>query len=1037
MFQAIVTFSLRQRVFVLAVTAVLVGWGTLVARDMPIELLPETRPPSVIITAEASSLAAEEVEQLVTMPMEAVMTGMAGVTGVRSSSNPAVSFLQVMFAFGTDPYRNRQLVAEKLALVRERLPDGVEPMLAPLSSAAGAIMVMGVTGGETPMKLREYVDWVLRPRLLSVEGVSEVLVVGGEVRTFRFTPNPSMMEYMGITLAAVERTLQAFGSNTSGGFAEVHGTEFAIRNIGRTASLDDMRSLVVSYREGVPVLLGQIGEVTFAPKVKRGDASFDGKPAVNIQIIRQPVANTVAVAEKLQAVLADMQKTAPAGIQVGQISYNQADMIKEAIGNVAHLLRDAVAVVAVALVLFLASLRPTLVSLISIPISLVVTVVVFHLLGLTINNMTLGGIAIGLGQLVDDSVVNVENILRRLGENRKLPRPEPAVKVIARASYEVRSGIVYATVIVLIVFIPLLAMPGPQGRMFAPMTMAYIISILASLVVSITVTPALASYLFPRMNALDGEHGGRFARWLKRRNEAALVWVLDRPRSTATLAILAVAAAMATVPFMPRSFLPAFNEGNVYVGLVLDPSLSITESFRIGHMAEQILMTIPEVKAISRRSGRFDMDVDIDPVNDNEMPLLIKLDQGRSLRELQADIRSRLSIFAGDLDVNQFLMQRMESQDNMVRGDVVLKLYGPDLATLRTLAAGLRDQIVHVKGMTDVVVEQQTYAPQARIAVDYGRAKLFGITPAQITGILAGFSNGKTVSQVIENGRRFDVTLRLADEDRTPDALSRLRIDTPAGLIPLSSFATLTSTYGPSRILRENGVRRIAIMANLDGTQDTAKVVQQIRDIIDKTALPVGYVTDLQGDFRLGEQGRRVLAVLGPVAIALIFVVLQQRFRSTVLSLIIMGNIPLALVGSVIGIWWAGLDLNLPAIVGCIAVAGVAVRNSLLKVSHFINLHLHEDMPAGRELVVRGSGERLMPVLMTALAAGAALVPLLWSSDVAGAEILHPLAVTIFGGLISSTLLDTFTTPMLFEQFGIRALDKMIATHARLAHETF
>ena len=1037
MFQAIVNFSLRQRVFVLVITAVLVVWGALIARDMPIELLPETRAPSVIITAEAGTLAAEEVEQLVTMPIEAVMNGMAGVTGVRSSSNAAVSFVEVMFAYGTDPYRNRQLVAEKLTLARERLPEGVVPQLAPPATATGAIMIMGVTGGEDPMKLREYADWVLRPRLLSVEGVSEVLEVGGEVRTFRFTPNPAMMEYMGITLADVERTLQAFGGNTSGGFADVHGTEFAIRNIGRTSSLDDMRSLVVSYREGVPVLLGQVGEVAFAAKVKRGDGTFNGKPAVDIQIIRQPTANTVAVAEKIKAVLEEMQNSAPPGIVLGQLSYNQADMIKEAISNLGHLLRDGVVVVALVLILFLASLRPTLISLVAIPVSLVVTVIVFHLMDLTINNMTLGGIAIGLGQLVDNSVVNVENMLRRLGENRKLPRPESPLKVIGRASGEVRSGIVYATVIVMIVFIPLLAMPGQPGRMFAPMMIAYMVAMLASLVVSITLTPALASYAFPRMRALDGEHGGRFANWLKRRNEKALTWVLDRPRSTTAMAFLAVVSAAATVPFMPRSFLPEFNEGNVYVGLLLDPSLSITKSFKIGHMAEQILMTIPEVKAISRRSGRFDLDVDVDPVNDNEMPLRIRLDQGRTLRELQTDIRTRLSIFAADLDVSQFLIQRLESQDNMVRGEIVLKLFGPDLPTLRTLAAGFHDQMAHVKGMTDVVLEQQTYSPQARIAIDYGRAKLFGITPAQITDILAGFSNGRTVSQVIENGRRFDVTLRLADEDRTPDALARLRIDTPAGLIPLSSFATLTSTYGPSRILREDGVRRIAVMANLDGSQDTARVVQQVRDIVAKTALPVGYRAALQGDFRLGEQGRRVLSVLGPVAIALIFVVLQQRFRSTVLSLIIMGTIPLALVGSVTAIWIAGLDLNLAAIIGFIAVTGVAVRNSLLKVSHFINLHLHEDMPAGRELVLRGSSERLMPVLMTALAAGAALVPLLWSSDVAGAEILHPVAVTIFGGLISSTLLDTFTTPMLFEQFGVQALDKMIATHARLAHETF
>ena len=1037
MFQAIVNFSLRQRVLVLALTAVLAGWGVIIARDMPIELMPDVRPPSVIILTESGGLAAEEVEQLVTMPIESVMNGMSGVTSVRSSSNAAISFVQVVFAFGSDPYRNRQMVAEKLAIVRDRLPDGLAPELAPPSNALGAIMVMGVTGGSDMMATREYVDWVLRPRLLSIEGVSEVLLIGGEVRTYRFTPNPALMDYMGVGLEDVERTLRAFGSNTSGGFAEVHGTEFAIRNIGRTSSLDDMRSLVVAYRDGVPVLLGQVGEVAFAPRAKRGDGTFNGQPAVDIQIIRQPTANTVATAGRIEAALADMQATAPPGVVLGQLSYNQADMIKEAIGNVQQLLCDAVIIVALVLVLFLASLRPTLITLISIPLSLVITVIVFQLLHMSVNNMTLGGIAIALGQLVDDSVVNVENMLRRLSENRKLPRPEPAVRVIGRASGEVRSGIVYASVIVMIVFVPLLAMPGEQGRMFQPLAIAYIVSIMASLIVSITVIPALASYLFPRMKQLDREHGGRFAQWLRRGNETALTWVLDRPRTTMTLAILAVAGSMVTVPFLPRSFLPAFNEGNVYVGLLLDPSLSINESFRIGHMAEQILMTVPEVKAISRRSGRFDGDVDVDPVNDNEMPLRIRLDHGRTLRQVQDDIRERMAIFSADLNVSQFLAQRMQSEDNMVRGEVVVKIAGPDLPTLRTLAAGVREQLSHVRGMTDVVVEQQTYAPQARIAIDYGRAKLFGVTPAQITEVLSGFSYGRTVSQVIENGRRFDVTLRLADADRTPDALSHLRINTPSGAIPLSSFATLTSTYGPSRILREDGVRRIAVMANLDGTQDTARVVAQVRDIVAKSALPVGYRVDIEGDFRLGEQGRRVLSVLGPVAIALIFIVLQQRFRSVVLSLIIMGTIPLALVGSVIGVWVAGLDLNLAAIIGFIAVTGIAVRNSLLKVSHYINLHLHEDMPAGRELVLRGSGERLMPVLMTALAAGAALVPLLWSSDVAGAEILHPVAVTIFGGLISSTLLDTFTTPMLFEQFGVKALDRMIATHARLAHETF
>jgi HME family heavy-metal exporter len=553
----------------------------------------------------------------------------------------------------------------------------------------------------------------------------------------------------------------------------------------------------------------------------------------------------------------------------------------------------------------------------------------------------------------------------------------------------------------------------------------------------VTVTPALASFLIPRMKSLNREHGGAFARWLKRRNQVALNWVLGRPRTIMAFAVVAVIGAASTVPFLPRSFLPQFNEGNVYVTLLMNPDLSLRESFKVGHLAEQILMRIPEVKAMSRRSGRYDGDSDTDPINDNEMVLRISLDQGRSLKALMADIRTKMSIFSGDLNVTQFLIERMQSQDNMVRGDVVLKLFGPDLATLRNLAGRFKTEFGRIPGIVDLDVEQQTFSPQARIAVDYQRAKLFGITPAQITTVLGSLSNGSTVSQVIENGRRFDVTIRLGDSERSPNALAMLRIDTPSGPVPLSSFATLTTTVGPSRIMHEDGGRRIAVMGNLDGSQDTDKVVARMREVIGRMPLPIGYRTSLEGDFNLGEQSRVMLGVLTPVSILLIFLVLHQRFRSWVLALIIMGNIPLALVGSVAALWLSGLDVNLASMIGFIAVAGVAVRNSLLKVSHFINLHLHEGLPLGRELVLRGSSERLMPVLITALAAGAALVPLLFASDVAGAEMLHPVAVAIFGGLISSTLLDTFTTPLLFERFGIAALGRVIEGDAKLAFETF
>lgn len=1037
MFAAIVAGSLRHRVLVLVVTAVLLVWGTFLAREMPIDLLPETRPPSVVLTVESGTLTAEEVEQLVVVPVEQALNGVAGVTSVRSSSNASVAYFQVVFAWGTDTYRNRQLVLERLQSLRSQLPDGVAPTLAPMSAATGLIMHLGVTGGDGPMALREYVDWVVRPRLMAVEGVSQVFAIGGQVRTYQFTPNLDLMQHYGVTLAEVEAALTRFAENTSGGVADVQGTSYALRNISRTTSLEDMRSLVVAYRDRMVIPLGQIGDVGFAAAVRQGQAAFNGKPSVNLSIVKQPNTNTVWVTERIEATLADLRMTAPPGIDVGLISFSQADMIREAVGNVGVVLRDAVAIVTLVLILFLGAFRPTVISLLAIPVSLVVSAIVFHLMGTTLNTMTLGGIAIGIGALVDDAVVNVENIMRRLSMNQHRARPEPSMKVIADASQEVRSGIVYATAVVLIVFIPLLGMPGQVGRMFMPLAIAFVVSILASLLVSVTVTPALCSYLIPGMKALQREHGGLVVVALKRVYARALAWVLDRPRPVLVAAAACVVLTMLSVPFLPRSFLPRLNEGNVYVTLLLAPNTSIAESYRIGHVAEQLLMEIPEVKAMSRRSGRYDGDSDVDPVNDNEMPLKVVLDQGRSLPELMAEICRRISIFPGEANVTQFLIDRMQSQDNNVRGDIVVKVFGRELPAIRLIAEKLRHELSRIPGLVDVAVEQQAFTPQHRVSIDYQRAALFGVTPADITARLAMLTNGQVVSQVIENGRRFDVTIRLRDADRDPAALQRIRFDTPAGPVPLSSFATLTSGVGPSRIMHEDGQRRIAVMANADGTGDLSEIAARVREIVERTPLSPGYRIVVDGDFRHGEQARVMIPLLSPIALFLMFMLLHHRFRSTVLCLIIMGNIPLALVGCIAALWVTDLDLDLAALIGFISVTGVAVRNSLLKVSHFINLHLHEGMPLGRDLLMRGSAERLMPVLMTALAAGLALTPLLWTSDVAGTEILHPVAVAVFGGLISSTLLDAFTTPLLFQQVGETALRKVIAADEKLAYETF
>ncbi|MCW2249382.1 HME family heavy-metal exporter [Azospirillum fermentarium] len=1037
MFQFLVGISLRQKPLVLLATVMVTLWGMVIARGMPIDLLPDLHPPVVTIVTEAGGFAPEEVEQLITYPMELMLNGMPGVTRVRSSSSPGFSLIYVEFEWGTDPYRNRQLVTERIAMARDRLPQAVSPHLAPMSSVMGLAMQVVVSADAMdPMSLREVADWTIRPRLMAVEGVSQVYVVGGDVRQFRFTPNPVAMNMLDISLSQVEQALTAFGGNSSGGFNDLYNTEFIIRNVARSRSLDDMRNLVVTYRDNRPVLLSQIGDVGFAAKVKRGEGSFNGQPSVLLAVLKHPSANSVRLAAEVKDMLADIAPSLPQGVRADRISYSQSDLITASIDNVEHVLRDAIVIVAIVLAAFLWSARTTAISLLAIPISLIVTVIILHLMGSTINTMTLGGIAIGIGQLVDDSVVYVENTLRRLGGNRRRHRPLEVIEVILRASQEVRSGIIYATAIILLVFLPLFALPGEQGRLFGPLGVAYIVSIFASLLVSVTVTPALCAYLLPNMRHLEESHDGRLIRGLKRLNARLLGWALDNPRTLLGIAGAMVIASALVLPLLPRSFLPAFNEGTLYVQLLNRPGISLAESSRVGAMAEQIILQVPEVVSVARRTGRNEEDEDADPVNSSEFPIRVRLD-GRARAAVIDDLRTRLSVLPVELTVTQFLTSRMEVAQNGVRGAIVLKIFGEDLGTLRMLAAGFRQKFDAIPGLKDLLVEQQVQVPQIRITIDYERAKLFGVTPAQIAQALENLSNGRTVSQVIDGGKRFDVVMKLSDADRTPETLAQMRMETPAGYVPLSSVAAIVSSAGPNQIMRESGMRRIVVTANTDGS-DMAAIVARMRAAIAATPLPTGYTSALEGSFRQEESSRTIMAGLCAVSMTLVFLVLYQRYRSTVLSLVIMANIPLALIGCVVALVLFRQDLSLAAMIGFIAVTGVAVRNGVLKISHFINLALHEGVPAGRGLILRGCEERLTPVLMTALSAGLALIPLLFTSDMPGTEILHPVAVAIFGGLISSTLLDTLTTPVLFQCFGLPALERLrVMAEGELAAETF
>lgn len=1026
MFNYIIHASLRQRLIVLGVALLLMVYGALTLRQMPVDVFPDLNKPTVTLMTEAGGLAPEEVEQLVTFPIETAMNGMPGVTRVRSVSGVGLSVVYVEFDWGTDIYRNRQQVAERLALVNAQMPQGVTPQMGPVSSIMGEIMLIGLpvdTTQTTPMRVREYADWVLRPRLLTIPGVAQVIPIGGEVRQYRVVPDSAKMRDLGVGLDSLEAALTDFGSNTGGGFADIGSREYLIRNVARTTSLAHLQNLVVGGRNGQPIYLKQVASAELAPAQKRGDGSVNGNPAVILSVQKQPTADTIRLTADVEAALASLSKGLPQGMKEPEILFKQADFIESAVSNVEEALRDGAIMVAVILFLFLMNVRTTFISLTAIPLSILVSVLVFKAFGLSINTMTLGGIAIAIGELVDDAVVDVENVLRRLRQNAQAASPRAILEVIASASIEVRSGIVYATMIVVLVFVPLFALPGIEGRLFAPLGVAYIVSILASMLVSMTVTPVLCYYLLPKMKLL--EHGdSRLVAWLKRWDARLLNWSFERARPLLLGAVTAVLLAGAMVPFFARSFLPAFNEGTLTINVLLNPGSSLAESNRIGTLAEKLIMQVPEVVKVGRRTGRAELDEHAEGVHYSE----IDVDLARSGRDREAvmrDIRDKLAPLPASVSIGQPISHRLDHLLSGVRAQIALKIYGDDLDTLRGLAEDVRARMQGIRGLTDLQIEKQVLIPQLQVRVDYDRAASYGVNPAQVTRALERLVGGDKVSQVIEGSRRFDVVLRVADPDRLQQGLAQLLIETPDGRIPLSLIAEVADAEGPNQIARDNSRRRIVISANTDGS-DMSAIVAGIRDELAARPMPEGYFTSLEGQFQAQEQAMRLISLLAAISLLLIFLVLYSRYKSGALALMIMANIPLALVGSVIALKLAGLSLSVASLIGFITLAGISTRNGILKVSHYINLVMHEGEQFGKTMIVRGSLERLTPVLMTALVTALALIPLILAGDQPGKEILHPVAVVIFGGLMSSTLLDTLMTPVMFWLWGEKPLQRLV-----------
>ncbi|MDM0042022.1 efflux RND transporter permease subunit [Variovorax sp. J22G21] len=1031
MFKWLLQNSLRNRLLVIIGSVVLMAYGAFTLSRTPVDVFPDLNKPTVTIVTEAGGMAAEEVEQLITFPLETTMNGLPGVETVRSVSSAGLSFLYVTFDWSTDIFRARQLVSERLASMEEGIAAGVTPRMGPISSIMGEIMQIAIpvdTAKISPMAVREYADWVLRPRLLSVPGVAQVIPIGGEVRQFQVQPNTVRMGELGITHEQLEAALKGYSGNTSGGFLELNGREYLIRNLGRTSRLDDLSNLALTAKNGQAILLRQIAEVTFAAATKRGDAGFEGKPAVILGIQKQPTADTIALTLALEGALAGMKASLPPGMEAPQVTFRQASFIEASITTLQGKLIGASVFVAVILFFFLGTLRPTIIALTAIPVSIFITALVFKYFGLSINTMTLGGLAIAIGGLVDDAVVGVENVLRRLKEDR-VKHPEHRlnpIELVARATMEVRSAILYATVIIVLVFIPLFALPGLEGKLFVPLGIAFIVSTLASLIVSVTVTPVLSYYLLPRMKSLD-RGDTRVLAWLKARYSSGLQGVLARPRAVLVAAGVAVLAAAAAVPFFPTTFLPPFNEGTLLIGLRLNPGVTLAETSALARQAEVLVKQVPEVTHVGRRSGRAELDEHAEGVHVSELDVGLKptAELTRSMDEIKGDIRARLVNLPAALEIGQPISHRIDHMLSGVRSQIAIKIFGEDLDALRGQADALRAKLAAIPGIADLQIEKQVLAPQIKVRIDHAAAAQYGVPAPQVLAMLQSLVEGEKVAQIVEGGRRFALVVRLPETARSIEGLGQILIETPSGRIPLSKIATIEDGDGPNQISRDDGKRRIVLSANAQG-RALSEVVADIRAAVAQTKLPEGTFITLGGQFKAQEEASRLVGLLSLVSLTLMFVVLYSRYKSAVLSALIMVNIPLALVGAVLGLWLSGQPLSVAALVGFITLAGISVRNGILKVSHYINLMRLEGEDFDPGMIVRGSLERLAPVLMTALVTAFALAPLLFEAEQSGTEVLHPVAVVIFSGLISSTLLDTFLTPVMFWLFGRKAAERLM-----------
>jgi len=1016
MFARIVDASLRHRLLVLAAAIVLLVLGLRTARELPVDVLPDLTRPMVTVQAETTGLAPQDVESLVTFPIETALSGLQDVTRLRSVTTPGLAVIYAEFAWDSDPWRNRQLVAERIDAIRAQLAPVAEPRIGPLTSLMGEVLLLSLqsrSGDTSPQQLRELADWSLRPRLLALPGVAQVLAIGGEVKQYEIHPDARRMRLNGVSLGQIADAARGFGVDSGAGVAYAGGNEYALRSLGRPFRLDDLAQAAVAWRGNGSIRLGQVAQLGEGARLRRGDAGFGGRPAVILSVQKQPGADTLRLTRQVERALGT---GLPPDVRLDTV-FRQADFIEESLGNVRQALLHGALIVALTLLLFITGGRATLVSLAAIPLSLAAAVLVLGWLGQSVNTMTLGGLAIAIGELVDDAVVGVENVIRRLRDNAALPVPRPPSEVIAAATVEVRSGILYATLLIVLAFVPLLALQGVEGRLFAPLAMAYIAAILASLVVAVTLTPALGSYAFAGTAALPRERAWLAA--LKRWYLARLQALLRAPRLPLLLALLLLVAAAAFAARLPRAFLPGFNERSLTVNLLLRPGVSLQTSDAIGTAAEQLALQVPEVASVGRRTGRAEQDEHAEGLHYSELEIALRT-SGRSRAAVIADLRARLGALPATLVFGQPISHRLDHLLSGVRAPLAVKLYGDDLSVLNRLADEVVRRLQGIGGLADVQAEPRAEAPQVDIRVDVRRAAQYGISPPRVQEALNQLTVGSTLSRIVDGEKRFDLLLRLPQDRLDPATIGDTPIDTPAGPVPLDWLGEVRTGSGPGQILRENLRRRVAVSA-YPGAGRFDEAVAEAQRVVADLPLPPGYELRLEGEYQAQAAATRRIAGLAVLSLLLMLALLHARYRSLRLSLIVLGTVPLAMAGGVAALALTGTPLSVASLVGFVALAGIAARNGILKLSRYRQL-AREGEAFGDALVLRGSAERLTPVLMTALIAAAALAPLLGAADAPGKEVLHPVALVIFGGLLGGTWLDSLLTPLLFRRYGASAL---------------